>query len=68
MNSSVKVSPMAGAGMRLLIAFSPLLLVSSVIIDNFNIEEVVAFDLKANPVLIIDPNHLIMYIYCFCGR
>ena len=28
----------------------------SVIIDNLHIKEVVVFDLKANPVLIIDPN------------
>ena len=28
----------------------------SVIIDNLNIEEIIAFHLKANPVLIIDPN------------
>ncbi len=28
----------------------------SVIIDNLNIEEIIAFHQKANPVLIIDPN------------
>ena len=31
-------------------------MVSSVIIDNLYIKEVIAFDLKANPVLIINPN------------
>ena len=45
-----------GVEIRLHIAFSSFLTFSSVIIDNLYIKEVVAFDLKANPVLITDPN------------
>ena len=45
-----------------------------VVINDFNIEEVIAFDLKANPVLIINPNAVlslpvsIEFLQTVCGR
>lgn len=53
---------------------SSFLMVSSVIIDNLYIKEVIAFDLKANPVLIINPNAVlslpvsIEFLQTVCGR